>query len=63
MMMTNKEFEDFIHRPPLCLKDTCHSVGTQQTYDRRPHELLIQGKPPLHAPDLLLKHDEGQLYI
>ncbi|MEP7321621.1 MAG: hypothetical protein ABI761_06865 [Saprospiraceae bacterium] len=57
VMMTNKEYDEFINRKPICMKDTCHSSGTQHTYDRR--RVLSLKAASVFSPDLLHKYDES----
>jgi hypothetical protein len=61
IMLSRKEYNEFMNRKPICMKDTCHSIGTQHTYDRR--RILSLKAASVFSPDLLRKYnDEGSEY-
>lgn len=57
VMMNETEYKNFISHRPMCLRDTCHSSGTQHTYDRR--KFLLNKALVSKSPFLLNQYDEG----
>lgn len=57
VLMNETEYRDFLSHKPICLRDTCHSSGTQHTYDRR--LFLLNKALAAKSPYLLYQYDEG----
>ncbi len=58
MMMTDDETDQLLKSRRYCIQDSCHTIGTQHTYDRR--KLLMQKALNYGSGFLYLQHDSGK---